>query len=374
MSYFVRSGNRYTVASKNSFVYETAVPVGTYVVKYDANNKQYYLEIIEDFSISHKLYGDTIKNADRVINTFKQRPASTGVMLSGEKGSGKTLLAKAISIISRDSNIPTFIVNEPHCGDSFNTFLQTIDQECVVIFDEFEKVYSDKKDQEAILTLLDGVYPSKKLFILTVNDKYKVDINMKNRPGRIYYMLDFQGLDLGFIKEYCEDNLIHKDKTDSICKFSQAFDSFNFDMLKAMVEEINRYNESVNDVMRFLNTKPEFNSGSEYEVNITLAKTQARIKEIEEDEDSLDPDEVLASELSYINSVNINPLSLGKNGLEIVVTFKEKKYSHFYWYSIFHDHDLIDVNIKQSSFKFKNSDGDVMTLTKAKKTKFEFAF
>jgi hypothetical protein len=372
MSYFVRSGNRYTVASKNSFVYETSVPVGTYVVKYDDNNKQYYLEIIEDFSISHKLYGDTIKNADRVINTFKQRPASTGVMLSGEKGSGKTLLAKAISIFSRDSNIPTFIVNEPHCGDTFNTFLQTIDQECVVIFDEFEKVYSDNKDQEAILTLLDGVYPSKKLFILTVNDKYKVDINMKNRPGRIYYMLDFEGLDLGFIREYCEDNLIYKDKIDSICKFSQAFDSFNFDMLKAMVEEINRYNESVNDVMRFLNTKPEFNSGTEYEVKITLAKTKERIDRIKED--SLDPELVLNSELEHGNSIIINPLSVGKDGYGIGVNFKNEKYDDYYYYVVFFNHDLIDVDIRNHSFKFKNSDGDVISLTKAKKTKFQYSF
>ena len=370
MSYFVRSGNRYSVASKNSFVYETSVPTGTYVVKYDANNKQYYLEIIEDFSIGHKLYGDTIKNADRVINTFKQRPASTGVMLSGEKGSGKTLLAKAISIFGRDSNIPTFIVNEPHCGDTFNTFLQTIEQECVVIFDEFEKVYSDKKDQEAILTLLDGVYPSKKLFILTVNDKYKVDINMKNRPGRIYYMLDFEGLDLDFIKEYCEDNLLYKDKIDSICKFSQVFDSFNFDMLKAMVEEINRYNENVNDVMRFLNTKPEFNNGSEYNVEITLAKTQTRIKEIELE--SLDPDLILTSDLSYTKSFNINPLSIGKSGFEVVVNVIS--YNQFYWYVNFIDRDLIDVNVKQSTFTFKNIDGDVMLLTKAKKNKFQYAF
>ncbi|HRZ82907.1 MAG TPA: hypothetical protein P5069_10620, partial [Candidatus Hydrogenedentes bacterium] len=45
--------------------------------------------------------------------------------------------------------------------EAFNTFMQAIEQPLVVLFDEFEKVYDDQ-EQQALLTLLDGVYPSNK--------------------------------------------------------------------------------------------------------------------------------------------------------------------------------------------------------------------
>ena len=80
--------------------------------------------------------------------------------------------------------------------------------------DEFEKTYTKegKNYQAKILTLFDGVYSSKKLFLLTCNDKSKMDSHMLNRPGRLYYLLEFHGLDQAFIREYCEDNLIRKGK------------------------------------------------------------------------------------------------------------------------------------------------------------------
>ena len=56
-------------------------------------------------------------------------------------------------------------------------------------------------NQDAMLTLLDGVYPAKMLFLLTTNDKYKVSNHMRNRPGRIYYVIDFEGLSSDFIRE-----------------------------------------------------------------------------------------------------------------------------------------------------------------------------
>jgi hypothetical protein len=369
MSYFIRERNSYSVATKNSFLYEDLLPPGTYVVKFDSNRGQYILQIVDDFDISHKLYGNTVSNADRIIRTFRDRNTSTGVMLSGNKGSGKTLLAKVISKMLRDSGVPTVIINEPHCGDTFNAFVQSIAQECMIIFDEFEKVYSNKREQEAILTLLDGVYPSKKLFVLTLNEQSRIDTNLKNRPGRIFYMLDFSGLEVDFIREYCQENLINKDQIESICRVSRVFDSFNFDMLKAMVEEMNRYGETVNQVMKFINTKVESMEPTEYEVSIlNFEKTPERISLLEFNDTN--PDEVFSSEMSTTSRVYVNPVSLtGGETIEISVEFGKERF-----YTEFTESDLIDIDVKNSSFKFKNEYGDILLLTRTKKKTFSYAF
>ena len=267
MSHFIREGNIYRVFHNDSIDLEKVLPAENFIVKFDDFRNQFYLEEVESFSISGKLYGDVEKNSNRILDTFADRPNATGVILSGEKGSGKTLLIKKISIDGANSGYPTIIINSQFCGDIFNAFIQNIDQPAIILFDEFEKVY-DKEGQEAILTLLDGVFPTKKLFMLTCNDKWQIDIHMRNRPGRIFYMLEFEGLQVEFIREYCEDNLINKDHIENVCKISSVFEPFNFDMLKALVEEMNRYNEPAQEAIRMLNVKPEYSSNGIFDIKV----------------------------------------------------------------------------------------------------------
>jgi ATPase family associated with various cellular activities (AAA) len=278
MSYYMKSGNTFRIATKESMDLHESLPAGNYVVKIDSF-ENFFIEQIEGFDVPTRMYGDTKKNTDRIINSFWNRDKSTGVMLVGEKGSGKTLLSKNICVELAKQSVPTIVINQPWHGDKFNTLIQSIQQPCVVMFDEFEKVYKPD-EQEALLTLLDGIYSTKKLFMLTSNDKWRVDSHMRNRPGRIFYMIDFKGLDEAFIREYCYENLVKPElKTvDTVVNISSVFSAFNFDMLKALIEEMNRYGESPQDAMRILNVKAEFDSGSAYRVEIFKGdRTAARI-------------------------------------------------------------------------------------------------
>jgi hypothetical protein len=268
MSHFFRNGNTFRVADDKAIEVHEFLPAGNYIVKMDPF-ENFFLEEVEQFKPLKKVYGDALKNADRILNTFDSREVSTGVLLNGEKGSGKTLLAKTLSIEAAKKGIPTIIINSDWHGDKFNKLVQDINQPAIIMFDEFEKVYGEET-QEAVLTLMDGVFPTKKLFVLTCNDKWRINSHMRNRPGRLYYMIDYKGLDNQFIIEYCEDNLNAKQYIEKICTIASMFDQFNFDMLKALIEEMNRYDESPADALRILNAKPEFDSGSTYTVQVTF--------------------------------------------------------------------------------------------------------
>lgn len=229
------------------------LPVATYTVMFDPD-RGYFLGMSPDFTLPKKLYGNTNDLAGRILNTYQDRSGTTGVLLQGLKGSGKSLAMKKISIDGLALGIPTIIVGSAFCGQSFNKFIQSIEQEAILIFDEFEKVY-DKDGQNALLTLFDGIFSTKKLFLLTVNDKYSVNEYMNNRPGRIYYNIQYNGLDAKFIREYCEDKLENKKFIETILLYCGTFTDFNFDMLQALVEELNRYGEGVKEALELLNIK-----------------------------------------------------------------------------------------------------------------------
>jgi hypothetical protein len=93
---------------------------------------------------------------------------------------------------------------------------------------------------------------------------------MRNRPGRIFYLLDFRGLDIDFITEYCEENLNDKGQIENVCRVSSLFTEFNFDMLKALVEEMNRFKETAQEAMKMLNAKPQTDDSGRFKVTLTV--------------------------------------------------------------------------------------------------------
>lgn len=264
----LQTGNEYQIHDKEYVQYHKSLPIGTYIIKH-SDFKGFYLEKVEDFVLPNKIYGKAAYNAERVLHTFNSRPLSTGVLMSGEKGAGKTLLAKKISRMGIGMDIPTLIINQPWTGDEFNAFIQSVEKEAILLFDEFEKVYNHDQ-QKKILTLLDGVFPTKKLFIITANNSWDISRYMVNRPGRMYYNFKFATLEKDFVIEYCNDNLKNKENIDEIVKYVEIFSLFNFDMLSSVVEEMNRYDEPMPEVLNYLNIEPEMKSNETYTISLVI--------------------------------------------------------------------------------------------------------
>lgn len=271
---FLRSGTSYRPASEADLDMHEVLPGENFVIAKHPITEALFFQQVDPFTLPSKLYGDIDRHASRILNTYQDRGASTGVLLNGEKGSGKTQLARLIAAkAATQYKIPCIIINQPYVGDEFNKLIQSVHQECVVLFDEFEKTYGHD-DQRQVLTLLDGVFPTKKLFILTCNDKWLINEHMRNRPGRLYYALDFTGLKPEFINEYCQDRLRDKSQIPKIQSVAQMFSQFNFDMLQAIVEEMNRYNETVDQVLELLNARPTTDTEGTYEVALYVDGAQ----------------------------------------------------------------------------------------------------
>ncbi len=269
---FFIEGNKYFSINASSIIHK--LPPAVYQLNYDGMRNTYYYEQVESFSLPRKLYGELNKTSDRIWNTFKSMSKSIGVLLVGNQGSGKTLLTKVLSDRGLTNNIPTIIVSSAFKGESFITSLLDIEDEAIIIFDEFEKVYNshDNKEQSQLLTILDGVVNTKKLFLFTANNEYNIIPAFFNRPGRIRYLLRYYKLSETVIEEYCDDNLNNINLKDQIIKLPNIIQDFSYDMLVEIVRELNFYNENLEDVLLIMNIKPDRSYNDNLEYDITYIK------------------------------------------------------------------------------------------------------
>lgn len=281
MTYYLKSGTEISVAQDEDLAVSNSLPVGTYIVQTRPSG-DFFLKATESFARPSKYYGDVIQRAERVISTYKSRSKSTGLLLSGVPGSGKTLLARETSLKCAEQGIPTIIINEPYTGDKFSAFLASIDMECIVMFDEFEKVY-DEEAQQHVLTIFDGTYTQKKLFIVTVNETHKLIEPFMSRPGRLYYHYKYNGVDQAFIESYIKENLINQEHaSDLIRTLRTLFVGASFDSMASLVEEMNRYGEPIQTVMQVMNVKPTSKMEAKFRI------TSDKYKEIVHISDNVD--------------------------------------------------------------------------------------
>ena len=255
MSNIIQSNNHFTLGEITG-TYDT-LPVGNYSLQFDERRDEYYLIKQEDFKLPDKIYGD-LSFIDRWILSYNNNSEKNlGILLSGIKGTGKTITAQ---IFAKKINLPIIFITKDFCGPKFETFLSN---PCffnsVIFIDEFEKIY-DQYDNDSInslLGLMDGLFNTKFIFLLTANNPVNINEKLKNRLNRVKYHKIYEKLDINVAEDIINDMLIDKKHKNSLFQFIDSFNMLTMDILTSLIKEINLFGEDAITCASYLNLTDE---------------------------------------------------------------------------------------------------------------------
>lgn len=272
----VHSGDTFQIYSNALKTYEK-LPLGTYDVCFH-KMMGFYLTSHPDLVVNEeKIYGSTPAKVEKVLRGFQAVDRNFGVILSGRKGIGKSLFARQLAVRAKDYNLPLILVSCYYPGIA--DFLSSIDQEVIVLFDEFEKTFADQEHvnpQEEMLPLFDGIDNGKKLFIITCNEVHKLNSYLINRPGRFHYHFVLGNPTPDEIKEYMTDKLNpeYHHLIKKLIGFSMNVD-LTYDVLRAIAFELNM-GYSFEDTLMDLNISKE--GTPKYNIRVEFADGSYRMR------------------------------------------------------------------------------------------------
>ena len=253
------------------------LPKGVYELNFDAFSKEFFLDYIsESFELPEKVYGIEKGLVERITTTYERLNKNFGVLLKGLKGTGKTVIAKQVS---NRLELPVILVNKSY-GD-MGQFINSIDQDVIMFFDEFEKTYElstyhddddeeekpGKKSVNQLLTLMDGVFTSKhkRLFLLTTNKVYLPDA-MISRPSRIRYVKEFSDLSYEDIIEILTDSVEDKKLIPELAEILKELECITVDIVKSVAEEANIYGVATKEFFSIFNVSRDVNKLDFFEI------------------------------------------------------------------------------------------------------------
>lgn len=275
MSKFIKSDNR-IMAIPNGMDY-TLEPGKVY----DLKIRKQWGETITQFTLNGEMnlpkkVFTTSKDdlfIKRVLHSFnKDEKNTTGVLLTGEKGSGKTVTAK---VIAEKANLPIIVIHPETVLTELNTFFKSFDDQVCILFDEVDKDFETRE----LLTFLDGIQKTaRKLVIMTANDESKVDEFLKNRCSRIRYFRNYDIMEDA--KEFAE--MIATDRglenVDEVVKFITEKIKFpSIDNICSFVDEIiftKEMNLTLDEVLYFMNINVDEKKTENIETKTSEEKTE----------------------------------------------------------------------------------------------------
>lgn len=250
----VNAGSRFQVFGEDVKTFRN-LPIGTYTINFHPM-QGFYLTSHEDLTvIEDVIYGSSQKKVTKIMHSYKMMNGRNfGVLLSGQKGIGKSLFVRLVAQEGIKEGYPVIVVDSAAPGIA--SFISSIAQDCIVIFDEFEKTFRDTdewKPQDEMLSLFDGIDGGHKLFIVTCNELDNLSQYMINRPGRFHYHITMKPPTMEEVEQYMRDKVDPKYETaiQDVVQLSGAIE-MPYDYLRAIAFELNQ-GYSLKETMQDLN-------------------------------------------------------------------------------------------------------------------------
>lgn len=263
----VQSGTMFMIYDDSVKTY-SELPTGAYEVCF-SKMTGFFLKVRNDFKVTEKVYGNHSIKVDKVLKSFQLSDRNFGLILSGQKGIGKSMFMRVLAERAGGLGYPVIVVDNYIPG--IDNFLSSIDQECVVLFDEFEKTFRQDDDhhepQEELLSLFDGIDGGKKLFIITCNEIRKLNSYLLNRPGRFHYHFEIMPPTGEEVRDYMIDKLdpAYWDQIDKVVALANSI-YMTYDYLRAITFELNQ-GYPLDEALADLNIA---RASAEFDITITM--------------------------------------------------------------------------------------------------------
>lgn len=271
-------GNTYEIHDDTLKTYDR-LPAQTYIVRFNKMSG-FYLEKYSDIAIKEeKIYGAHQEKVEKALKTFAGFDRNLGVILSGNKGIGKSLFAKLLAAEAIKRGLPLIVIDSFIPGIA--SYIESIDQEVVVLFDEFDKTFGNIKTSEneadpqaGLLSLFDGIAQGKKLFVITCNELRHLNDYLINRPGRFHYHFRFDYPSDAEVRAYLEDKIStgYYDEITKVISFSKRV-PLNYDCLRSIAYELNNgeaFETAIQDLNIINMSSEKYNLALHYEENFVM--------------------------------------------------------------------------------------------------------
>lgn len=237
----VNSGSRFQVYGEDVKTFQE-LPVGSYGIEF---NKMvgFFLTARNDLAVTEeKIYGNSDYKVSKTLRSYQLSDRNFGVLLSGQKGIGKSLFVRLVAKQAIALGIPVIVVSQAIPG--LADFISSIQQDCVVVFDEFEKTFAKHDDwnpQDDMLSLFDGIDGGHKLFLITCNKLEDMSQYMLNRPGRFHYHFTMLPPSQDEVREYLADKVLpeYQSAIEDVVNLAGVVD-MPYDYLRAIAFELNQ--------------------------------------------------------------------------------------------------------------------------------------